>query len=82
MKVEVKETLLKEIIGMDRGAMPKEFNRTLTINAYDCKRNPIAIELAPHDKLHVSPCEGQTLSWEGTIEWDGRHIKGVENDST
>jgi len=62
----------------DRGAMPKEYHRRLTINCYDCQDRPISIILNPNETFEVRGCKGKPITWEGELKWDGRRISGKE----
>ena len=74
----MKEITLRESIGMDRGAMPKEFYRKLSMNLYDCQGEPFSILLEPNETAILRKCKNQPISWEGELKWDGRRISGVE----
>lgn len=62
----------------DRGAMPKEIYRTLTINCYDCSDKPMSILLRPNETFDIRGCKDKPITWEGKLKWDGRRITGTE----
>jgi hypothetical protein len=76
MKHDNGELDLIDMIGMDRGAMPKEFIRRLQINCYDCNSEHQTISLMPNETAILEKCKNKPISWEGTLKWDGRHITG------
>lgn len=76
------EITFKDMIGdgriEDRGAMPKEFYRRMTIKCYDCQDRPMDITLNPNDTYDIRGCKGKTISWEGKLKWDGRYLTGKD----
>ena len=48
--------------------------RNLEFNYYNCKMEKESLVLEPSDTLEIHPCEGKTISWEGTLRWDGRKL--------
>ena len=76
------DTSLKEIIGIDMGAMPKRFIRTLDIEFYDCKGERFHVFLKPNEEFKAIKCKNKPISWEGIVKWDGRYITGVEKEKS
>jgi hypothetical protein len=76
------KTTFRDMVGdnriEDRGAMPKEFYRRMTIKCYDCQDRPMDITLNPNETFDIRGCKGKPISWEGKLKWDGRRITGTE----
>ena len=51
--------------------------RNLQFNYHNCKYESESVMLEPNDTLEIHPCEGKTISWEGTLRWDGRRLTEV-----
>ncbi len=49
--------------------------RDLTITYYDCKNKHDQVHLQPKDTISFHACEGKTISWDGTLVWDGRTLR-------
>ena len=69
----------KELLGIDMGAMPKDFDRPLTLDMHNCKGESIPATLLPNDWITFHSCKWLTrLSWEGILEWDGRRLNVIK----
>lgn len=50
--------------------------RDIMLHYQSCKYQPENVTLRPSDMITFHPCKGKKpLSWQGTLRWDGRHLR-------
>ena len=68
------------MLPVDKGAIPREYIRTVDVSCFDCKGERQTIRLNKGESVILYKCKNKKNTWEGTIKWDGRRLFEVKVD--